>query len=83
MLGMKVLIAERKMIIVERHPTAVIVPFEYVLRCCTVIFFAVTILDATRILLSVLEFKEVSPNAGLVDVSEKGVVDENAPPQAL
>ena len=59
------------------------VPFEHVIKECTVIFIAVPLITSTNHLISKAEFDNMSRQSILINVSRGGVVDEEALVAAL
>lgn len=59
------------------------VPFEHIIKTCTVIFIAVPLTDSTRHLISTPELEKMPQQSILVNVSRGGVVDEEALVAAL
>ncbi|PWY94759.1 glycerate dehydrogenase [Aspergillus sclerotioniger CBS 115572] len=87
-MGMKVIIAERKLFgdasaSNRSDSNQERVAFDEVIKQSTVLFIAVPLAPSTRNLLSTAEFEAMSPHAVVVNVSRGGVVDEEALVRAL
>ncbi|OOG00720.1 hypothetical protein ASPCADRAFT_401677 [Aspergillus carbonarius ITEM 5010] len=87
-LGMKVIIAERKLfgdasVSSRSESDQERVTFDEVIKQSTVLFVAVPLAPSTRNLLSTAEFEAMSAHTVLVNVSRGGVVDEEALVRAL
>jgi lactate dehydrogenase-like 2-hydroxyacid dehydrogenase len=81
-LGMGVLLAERKGVVMEQVREGR-VPFEEVLRRASAVFVCCPLMEETRGLISTAELATMRPEAIIVNISRGGIVDEVALASAL